>query len=156
MRKPTKKRTPKRTSVTLNCVRCGENKSENDFYVNRWSKVYIKQNRVPLCKKCIETLFEEYSYNYGKRNALFLMCAILNIPFLPERFENISKTNPPFTMSRYMRQLQVNQYKLQSFASSVVGEKIIDTNTGESILKLQNDVMTLHNELSAIKDKISK
>ncbi len=94
--------------VSFKCVRCGQNKPETEFYANRWSKIYVAQKRVPLCKNCIQKLFEENTYRYGEKLALYLTCAALDIPYISTRYDKIVETIPPFTLGKYIKQLQIN------------------------------------------------
>lgn len=150
------KRKQKKSSATplIACVRCGEHKAESQFIHNRWSKVYAARKRVPLCIDCIQALFQENTYRYGEKAALFLTCAAVDIPFLPERYKQIADTSPPFTFGKYIKQLNINQYKASSFAISVMGSSNPDMlATGESLIRLKEDIETLREELRNLKAK---
>ncbi|MBD5111441.1 MAG: hypothetical protein HDT42_02735 [Ruminococcaceae bacterium] len=159
-----KRKTKKYPSAPLiGCVRCGESKAETEFYTNRWSRVYASQKQVPLCKDCVQALLEEYTYKYGEEAALFLICAVLDIPYSMERYKQIAETTPQFTFGRYIRQLQMNQFRNQSFAASVttgdfpdLGQAAKVSVTSERLNRLQKDVSTLREELLDIRAKLAE
>lgn len=107
MRRKAKKQLP---VATLMCVRCRESKAETEFFANKWSKVYTAQKRVPLCKDCVQALFNEYSYEYGEEAAMFLICAVLDIPFDNGLIISTKDKTPPLTVGKYYRQLNRRQY----------------------------------------------
>lgn len=88
---------PLHTPVLIECVRCGENKAEIEFYSNKQSRIYNTKKRVPLCKDCVQALLEDYSIRYGEETAVFALCGIMDLPFLPERYKKIAETTPPFS-----------------------------------------------------------
>lgn len=138
--------------ITIRCTRCGQNKAEIEFYVNRWSNVY---KRVPLCKDCVQAIFTENTYRYGEKMALYLTCAVLDIPYLSERYKKIVETAPPFTLGKYIRQLQMNQYKSASFAESVAdGDFPIVDRTGGIYFATNERVDTIQAEVTALRDEL--
>lgn len=148
----------------IECVRCGENKAETEFYTNKWSRVYASQKQAPLCKDCVQALLGEYTYKYGEEAALFLICAVLDIPFLSEMSKKITEINQPFAFGKYIRQLQMNQYKNKSFATSVVKGDFPEVEqinhrtcvTSERLNRLQEDVSTLREELHDLRTKLTE
>lgn len=147
----------------IECIRCGQTKPENEFCHNKWSKVYNRK-RVPLCMDCVQTLFDENKYQFGEEAALYLTCAVLDIPYISERYEKIIETNPPFTLGKYIKQLQINQFKNCSFAKSVAdGDFPTADNTGgkhyataERVDTIQAEVATLREELRDLKAQFAE
>lgn len=137
---------PPKPIVTIRCVKCGQDKAETEFYSNKWSKVYAAQKRVPLCKDCVQELFNEYSYEYGEEAAMFLICAALDIPFDNRLISSTKSNTPPFTVGKYFRQLQLSHYTDKSFAKSVTtgGQKCPKPRGANDRLgELQEDVSAM-------------
>lgn len=104
----------------LDCVRCGKNKEETNFYASKWSRVFnINKKFVPLCKDCINLLFEEYTKRFDEKTALCILCANLDLPFLPDVYARLIKDNSCFSLGRYVRQLQMTQYHDLNFQTSI-------------------------------------
>ena len=138
----------------IECVRCGENKPETKFLLNRWSKIYI-QKRVPMCMDCVQALQEEYTYKYGEKSALFLICAALDIPYVSARYDKIIETTPPFTLGKYIRQIQINQYKNTSFAQTVAdGDFPTADNTGGKYYATTERVDIIRAEITALREEL--
>lgn len=158
-RKP-KKRVPPLT--VFECVRCGQTKLETEFLFNRWSKIYI-QKRVPLCMDCVQSLYKENTYQFGEKMALYLTCAVLDVPYASERYEKIIETTPPFTLGKYIRQIQINQYKNSSFAESVADGDIPTADhtggkhyaTAERVDAIRAEITALREEMRNLKVKLA-
>lgn len=112
---------------------------------------------------CVQALLEEYTYKYGEKSALFLICAALDIPYVSERYDKIVETIPPFTLGKYIKQLQINQFKNCSFAQSVAdGDFPTADHTGgkhyataERVDAIQAEVTALREELRDLKVKLA-
>lgn len=149
-----KKKQEMRPRSLIECVRCGQRKPEAEFVFNRWSKIYI-QERVPLCVDCVQALLEEYTYKYGEKSALFLICAALDIPYVSERYDKIVETTPPFTLGKYIRQIQINQYKSASFAQTVAdGDFPTADHTGGKHYATAERVNTIRAEVTALREEL--
>lgn len=150
---------PPKPIVTIRCVKCGQNKAETEFYSNRWSKVYVTQKQVPLCKDCVQELFNEYSYEYGEEMAMFLICAVLDIPFDNGLISSTKDKTPPLTVGKYYRQLNRRQYVDSSFAESVTtgGQKCPKVHrANDRLAALQDDVSAMREELHNLRDKLTE
>lgn len=154
---------PPHPLALIECVRCGENKPESEFYCNKQSRIYNVKKRVPLCKDCVQVLLEEYSQRYGEETAVFSLCGIMDLPFLHERYKKIAETNPPFSFWKYIKQLQINQYRDISFADSLSGEdlsRLKQANpavytTNERLNRLQEGFSSLREELHRLRSEIT-
>lgn len=150
------------SAALIECIRCGQSKSEAEFLFNRWSKIYT-QKRVPLCMGCVQALFDENKYQFGEKMALYLTCAALDIPYISARYDKIIETTPPFTLGKYIRQIQINQYKSASFAQIVAdGDFPTADHTGgkyyttaEHVDTIRAEVMVLREELRDLKVKLA-
>ncbi len=136
---------------------CGENKAETEFYTNKCSRVYAYQKQVLLYKDCVHALLEEYTYKCGDEAALFLICAVLDIPHENGLTSRINDKTPPLTIGKFFRQLQMKQYERKSFAKSVTtdGQKCPEVHGANDRLgELQEDVSALREELHDIRAKL--
>lgn len=150
---------PPKPIVTIRCVKCGKDKAETEFYSNKWGKVYVAQKRVPLCKDCVQELFNEYSYEYGEEAAMFLICAALDIPFDNRLTRRTTDKTPPLTVGKYFRQLNRRQYVDSSFAESVTtgGQKCPKPHGANDRLgELQEGVSAMREELHDLRVKLTE
>lgn len=110
--------------ISITCTCCGEKKSEKDFYTNKWSRVFVADNhKVPICKDCIQNLFEEYTKRFGEEKALVIILANLDMPFYPDLYAKTLKDNSYFTLGLYIRQLNRIPYRNKTFQNSITGIK---------------------------------
>ncbi len=87
----------------------------------------------------------------------------MDLPFLPERYKKIAETTPPFTFWKYIKQLQINQYRDISFADSLSGEdlsrlkqaKPAEYTTNERLNRLQEGFSSLREELHRLRSEIT-
>lgn len=155
---------PPTSPILMGCVRCGKSKEQTEFYSNKQSKIYNIKKRVPLCKDCVQALLEEYSYRYGEEIAVFALCGVMDIPFLSERYRKIIETDPPFTFGKYVKQIQINQYRDKSFVISVADRVFPETEQASPITyaprehfnRLQEDVSILREELQNIRANLAE
>lgn len=112
--------------LQIECVRCGKTKEETEFYTNRWSNVYnINKKIVPLCKDCVNSLMEEYTKRFDEKTALSVVCANLDMPFLPELYTDLVNKTSCFTFGMYVRQLQMKQYQHKNFQTSITDGEVL-------------------------------
>lgn len=115
--------------ISITCTCCGKEKLEEEFYSNKWSRVFvINKRKVPICKDCIQSLFEEYTKRFDEKTALAIICANLDMPFYPDLYASITKANSYFTLGLYIRQLNTAQYRHSTFQNSITDVKMIQMN----------------------------
>ena len=104
------------------CVCCGKpDLTEDNFYSSINSHMWNTTNHRPLfCRKCIDKEFNVLSDRYGERDALIAICAILDLPFLPEVYNNIITNNNAFYLSKYTSILNGTQYRKKSFINTII------------------------------------
>lgn len=109
------------------CLRCGttwENPVDK-FYKSPWSESFEKNSRyVPLCRKCVKEMFENYERKYGTNYACIIMCYKLDIPYYYSLYDSIIKNNNNFSIGLYLRQINGRQYQYQDFSQSILTEEI--------------------------------
>lgn len=106
----------------LSCVKCGRTGLDPDkFYKSANSRMWIATDKRPLfCRECISSEFRELSDKYGERKAAIAICALLDLPFNPDLYQDIINKNNVFLMSMYISRLNGPQYAKRSFMSSIV------------------------------------
>lgn len=118
--------------LKIECVRCGKTKEETEFYANRWSNVYnINKKIVPLCKDCVGSLMEEYTKRFDEQTALSVVCANLDMPFLPELYTDMVAKTSCFTFGMYVRQLQRKQFQHKNFQTSITDGEILKSGASQ-------------------------
>ena len=112
---------PPEVTLFLTCLKCGKEKEEGEFYVNKWSRIYkMNKSRVPFCKECVQELFNEYAGRYDEKTALVILCAELDMYYNIDIYKAVVAQNNCFNFGWYLRTLQNAQYQHKSFANSVV------------------------------------
>lgn len=106
----------------LSCVKCGRTGlNPEKFYKSANSRMWITTDKRPLfCRECIDSEFRELSDKYGERTAAIAICALLDLPFNPELYQDIINKNNVFLFSMYVSRLNGPQYSKRSFLSSIV------------------------------------
>lgn len=110
------------------CTFCGELKAPTkDFYLSR-SRIYKHNDeRMPICKECLSSLFNELKIKYeDEMKALYHLCMLFDIYFNKELVEK-SFNNENFSiednlLKTYMKNVNsLNQYKFKdSFSSDYI------------------------------------
>lgn len=104
------------------CMCCGRpGLSETDFYSSASSRMWNASLHRPLfCRECVDKEFLELSARYGERDALIAICAILDLPYIPDIYYNIIMQNSGFRLSAYISRLNGPQWSRRSFITSIV------------------------------------
>lgn len=112
------------------CLACGKSWENpvGHFYVSKWSESFVKNSRyAPICKKCVQEMFDSYEKKYDTRTACILICHKLDTPFYHELFESIIKNNNTFSYGLYARQLNNRQYQYQDFSQTILNGELSKT-----------------------------
>lgn len=115
---------------TYKCLRCGAEHQNpiGHFYKIQWSELYLKNDRyAPLCKNCINEIFENISNKYGSKTACIMLCYMLDIPFYHSLYDSIVKNNNIFSIGLMLRQLNNKQYQYQSFQQTILNKELSKT-----------------------------
>lgn len=109
------------------CLKC-QNGTKEDFYKSR--NINHSNGWLPYCKKCIEPIFTDYYVKMGNdaRSALYLLCRLLDVPFILEYVEAAIEQNR-IKMEKNPNMSEVDVYKsymtiLNTKLQSVVAENI--------------------------------
>lgn len=142
----------------IQCTRCGENKPITELFTNRWSEIYTARKQIPLCKDCVQSVLDDYSFRFGGEAGLYLLCAAMGIPYIKEVADQITSKKPPFTFGKYIRQLQMKQYDSKSFAETVTnsGQRCPKVQkSSDRLTALQEDITALREDIEVIKNKLT-
>ena len=107
------------------CTACGEDKRPAiDFYLSR-SKLYkFNDGRMPVCKECLSSLFNELNAKYSDEvKALYHLCMLFDIYFDRDLVEKSSANNnfsdEDNLLKSYIKNVNsLNQYKFKDSMSS--------------------------------------
>lgn len=116
---------------TYHCCRCGDEKEDpvGTFYRLPHSLLYKANDcYAPLCKKCVNSLFDEFKTRYGsERTACILMCHLLDAPFYNSLFDSVVSHNNNFSVGLYLRQLNNKQFQFQNFCTTITSGELNKT-----------------------------
>lgn len=116
---------PPEGTLFITCLKCGKEKEEGEFYMNKWSRLYRENNnRVPFCKTCVQGLFDEYTKRHDEKTALIILCAELDMYYNPDIYDSVVSQNNCFNFGWYLRILQNSQYQHKSFQNSIIDGEI--------------------------------
>jgi len=112
----------KAEKLEYTCLCCGYKKSEDDFFISKYSKVWNESNKAVLfCKDCINKLFQEFTNRYkSEETALQICCSYLDVPFFTDLYRSIVEKNSFFNVGLYLRQVNMRQYQYKSFQNSIL------------------------------------
>ena len=116
---------------TYHCCRCGDEKEDpvGTFYRLPHSLLYKANDcYAPLCKKCVNSIFDEFKTRYGsERTACILMCHLLDAPFYNSLFDSVVSHNNNFSVGLYLRQLNNKQFQFQNFCTTITSGELNKT-----------------------------
>lgn len=68
-------------TTKIMCTCCGKDKSDKEFYMSR-SYIYQATKKVPICKNCIEELYNKYLIQHNNTKlAIYYMCRAIGTCF---------------------------------------------------------------------------
>jgi len=109
-------------------MHCCEEKAESNFYTSKDSKIWnYTRKHAPFCKDCVDSLFKEYSTDYGEQNALIIICAILDVPYYASVYKAMSENKDDFLIGNYIKKLNGPQYKAKTFAGTLLSDELDKT-----------------------------
>ena len=144
---------------TLKCICCGEIKRasdenkgiENDFYKSH-SKIHLGYNSfIPICKDCLENLYNEYLKKYEKeieeseekdafeeyyaeKKTIKRLCMMNDIYYKDSLFESaLNHSNKNTMFSAFMKINNLIQHKNKTYDTTIVEDKK-DIDESESVI----------------------
>ncbi|MEG1502100.1 MAG: hypothetical protein RR370_01785 [Synergistaceae bacterium] len=127
-KKTLKKEARKRTEESkMICFSCEDLKREDEFYTSSSDFWRFSKHKVPICKSCIKTEFDKAASKFGKKNAMIMVCALLNLPFLPIPFQTLREKDENFTVGKYICILNTKKWKNMTFVDSIIDGDVFKT-----------------------------
>lgn len=119
------------------CVCCGKETDtpKGTFYKSQSSMFEANDGYAPLCQKCAQAKFEEFSNRFDERTAMVILCHYLDVPFFYALYDSVRVNNDTFTVGTYLRQLNQKQYTRKSFVNTLLDKKelMVDAQKFEDI-----------------------
>ena len=140
------------SAFQLKCMCCGEDKLasekgiESNFYKSN-SQIHVGYNCfIPLCKDCLEKMYNKYSEIYSKeiekknmeldyeieleeyyieKKTIKRICMMNDIYYSDKVFENALKSNTNTMLAAYMKTVNLIQYRKKTFDKTIEEEEII-------------------------------
>lgn len=140
------------------CLCCGRSwETTQKFYTNKFSSI-LKANdgAVPICKDCVDELFENYTKKYNSvRKALMVIMHYLDMPFIRELYDDVRKSSvgTSFQIGIYIRRLNTRQYTRKDFSYSIMeGElnKTVDDTNAAKEDRWSDDEIQIRDEVIRI------
>ena len=95
-----------KNSVVKTCSRCGYPTSIDNFLQTK--SLLYQDGRVPICNDCLKKFSNQVKDDWAKVNK---MCQWLDIPFIPDQYEKVYKSNPNDAFLTYARIFRSKQYE---------------------------------------------
>ena len=114
------------------CTCCGTtyiNDAVQRFFIVPQSTIYAGNDKyAPLCIKCANQFYNEYTTMYNSRKfALLLLCSMLGAYFSERLYESLAEKaqqeGEEVSLGQYLRYLNGNQYKGKTFLTYLVEMK---------------------------------
>lgn len=98
---------------------------DTDFYYSRNSEIWNLSDHRPLfCRKCVDAQFKTVMGRHGERNALIVICAMLDLPFVANIYASVVQRNGVFVLSDYISRLNGPQYKNMTFVNTLLNNEM--------------------------------
>lgn len=116
-----------------NCCQCDDEKLVlSDFY-QCYSSFYSNTNRLPICKKCLNRKFIQYSLEYhSHEKAIQRICMAFDLYYSQSIFDSCKNDNENVIVGNYIKRLNMVQYKGKTF-DTTLGEGFVFS--GEKLTK---------------------
>lgn len=103
------------------CMCCLQARREDDFYRSPGTRVWnYSDKRILFCRICLDNLMGEYAKRHGEKTALSIICALIDIPFVPSLYQSVIENNTVFGVGMYTRLLNGRQWQNRSFLHSII------------------------------------
>lgn len=109
------------------CMKCNDSTitPEAKFYLSRFSRLWENNDRrFPICKACLNELFQENLSRYGTRMAYLIMCYILDVPFYNAYVDSIEK-DANLSIATYLKKLGKSSPYQKTFANSLMDGEVL-------------------------------
>lgn len=112
-------------TTSIQCICCSTIKKEGEFFLNKNSVIYKSYGkRIPVCKNCLQNIYEENASKYDEQTALKFCCAILDMPYSAETYASTMSRYNELNIGVYVGQMQMKQLKNKTFLNSLLDGSI--------------------------------
>lgn len=73
------------------CLNCGTNGKVNSFYISNNATHIHNSCRLPYCKECLETFYQEYYKKTGRSDLAIFICVENVMYFFQQKFLRVQK-----------------------------------------------------------------
>lgn len=135
--------TPKSESKSVavyNCCKCKEHYDSLTQFFKSNSNLYANTGYLPICKKCLLELFNQYIEKYGDtEKAMQRTCMAFDLYYNKSLFDTCDNGTEA-TLGNYIKRLNMVQYKNKTFETSI-DEGFVFGETKEKInpTKIEDD-----------------
>ena len=141
-RKTPQKRRNRDDGILVQCSSCGDFKKKTEFFAS-YNK-FDKQGVTPYCKNCLKKLCNNED-NTPNINKTMQVLKKIDRPYIDRLWQNANKEPSPNTIGKYMRMLNMNQYKTLTWAAGDIGNTEIKTKPEEDILPAETALEKFNN-----------
>lgn len=114
-----------RTEKNYVCMKCSQTKAESAFWESTGTKLWnVSNNKVPICRNCIQEVYDDFQNKYGSKLATIICCSILDIVYSENLFNQIAYKDK-YTIGNYISRAKNGIYRSQCFADSIVNSELI-------------------------------
>ena len=147
--------------LRYSCCQCGKPFNSLLEFYKSYSSFYAGTGHLPVCKKCLNRKFKEYTIEYhSTKKAIQRICMAYDLYYNESIFNKCDNGNDNALLGNYIKKLNMAQYKERTFDTSLqegfffTGEKTIslkekDKKNEESQIN-PKDIDTWGGGLSAI------
>lgn len=96
------------------CCRCGKPLNEKEFYKS-YSDLFLELGRFPVCKECLNEIFDEYSARYSSQKVgMQRLCMAFDIYYNEALYETCASdvTN---VLGNYLKKFNLSNYRNKTF-----------------------------------------
>lgn len=148
MANTSRKQKPLTKATSVMCLKCGEKIEVRNLYSSK-SPFYTTYMKIPLCKDCIDDMYQEYykkykgeGYTNPERKAIERLCMVFDVYYDDSIFDSAYKSweESPDTplVSYYMRTTRLIAYQKKTY-DDTLREKYEAAKDKDAILTIYND-----------------
>lgn len=105
--------------VAYACCRCNEHFNSMTQFYKSYSELYARTGYLPICKNCLNKLFDSYIQKYGDaRKAMQRICMAFDLYYNDSIFDTCDDGTSAM-LGNYIKRLNMVQYKGRTFSTSL-------------------------------------
>ena len=88
------------------CSICGQSLGVDSFAPTK--SLFYPDGAIPICNDCIDTILKQDDYSW---NSIDKFCQMIDIPFIPEQWEQLKQMSPDNIFYRYANIFMQQEYE---------------------------------------------